>query len=411
MSLDNFYLLPLATQETVLNGPALAPPPGVVPNLDDPPNNNMLALAVGTSCLCVSTIAFALGAYSKLRLMKNIHIEDFLAFSGYALSIGFAYSSYSIVVGVGYFVHQWNIRVRDLSGILYATHIGSELYAAIMMTFKAAILLEWTRIFVPRGTRGPLYWMCHALLWINVMFYTSILIAGNTFCMPYAKLWDKTLPGTCRNGREAEDVATASFNLMSHLVILFLAQRNIWRLHLRTKKKIGVALIFAIGIFACIAAGFRLAASIQLLHSQDATYGICTVALWCHTEIMCAILVFYMPILPNVFRRWAPVIVEASSSNCCFSTSDTKGSNNPVLRNSSSHPPSAQRHTMPARQSEPTNAESWELNTYSRLPEHIHRPQPAIIRTTHFTVVEERGSDGSLSEIHQYQSPWNQHDV
>lgn len=80
------------------------------------------------------------------------------------------------------------------------------------------------------------------------MFYTSILIAGNTFCRPYAKLWDKTLPGTCRNGRQAEDVATGSFNLVSHLVILILAQRNIWKLHLRTKKKIGVALIFAIGI-------------------------------------------------------------------------------------------------------------------------------------------------------------------
>lgn len=76
MSLDNFHLLPAAQQEAILNGPALAPPPGVIPNLDNPPNSNTLALAVGISCICVSTIAVVLGTYSKLRLMKNLHIED-----------------------------------------------------------------------------------------------------------------------------------------------------------------------------------------------------------------------------------------------------------------------------------------------------------------------------------------------
>ncbi|KAI1764530.1 hypothetical protein GGR53DRAFT_308827 [Hypoxylon sp. FL1150] len=423
MSLDNFHLLPAAQQGLILNGPALSPPAGVIPDLVSPPNGNTLALAVSISCLCVSTMAFALGVYSKIRLMKNWRVEDFIAFAGYviwpllttqydtnkffqALSIGFAYSSFSIVVGTGYFVHQWNIRVKDLSSILYAIHIGSDLYAALMMCLTAAILLEWKRIFVPRGTRGHLYWMCHALVWINVMFYASILIAGNSFCKPFAKLWDKTLPGTCRDGREAVDVASGSINLASHLVILVLAQRNIWRLHLRTKKKLGVALIFAVGIFACIAAGFRLAASVKLLHSPDATYHICNVALWCHVEITCAILVFYLPILPTVFRRWAPVIA-ATSSNC-FSTNEAKSSNNPAWRTSSSQPPSDQRYGVPAVQSESTNADSWELTTYSRLPDHIRYPPAAILRTTDVTVVREHGSEENVFEMHRHNA-WSQH--
>jgi hypothetical protein len=84
-------------------------------------------------------------------------------------------------------------------------------------------------------------------LWTNVAFYTAVLIAANISCKPYAKLWDKTVPGTCNNNN-AFDVATASYNFVSDFLILLLPQRIIWRLHLKLKKKIGIAVIFAIGL-------------------------------------------------------------------------------------------------------------------------------------------------------------------
>lgn len=76
MSLDQLHLLPLAQQEAILNGPAHAPPPGVIPNLDSPPNNNALAVFAASICLVVSTVAFLIGAYAKIFCTKKIHIED-----------------------------------------------------------------------------------------------------------------------------------------------------------------------------------------------------------------------------------------------------------------------------------------------------------------------------------------------
>lgn len=66
-------------------------------------------------------VVLAFSGYVVCHTLITIHTyyntDSFLQ----ALSVGFAYSSYRIVVGVGYFVHQWNIRVRDLSDILYVS--------------------------------------------------------------------------------------------------------------------------------------------------------------------------------------------------------------------------------------------------------------------------------------------------
>ncbi|KAI8950246.1 hypothetical protein F4801DRAFT_590474 [Xylaria longipes] len=285
MSLDQLHSLPPAQQQAILNGPALAPPAGVVPNLGNPPNGNVLCLIITTFLLLVATSAFTLAGYVKLFYDKRIYLEDFFAFVGFQF---------------GLFVHQWNVRVKDLAGIFYLFHIASEPHGVCIVLFKTAILLEWVRIFVPRATRDIFFWTCHILLWSNVVFYTIILISANLSCKLYAKLWDKTLPGNC-SGNDVIDIATASYNFVSNTLILLLPQRMIWRLHLNTRKKIGIAFIFAIGI--------RYISPITTF----------TIALF--AEAVCDMLVFYVPILPkafkdarNPFRLLAPVFSRPRNS-------------------------------------------------------------------------------------------------
>ncbi|KAI0555031.1 hypothetical protein F4679DRAFT_525800 [Xylaria curta] len=303
MSLDQLHFLPPAQQQAILNGPALVPPAGVVPNLDNPPNGNVLCLIIMTILLVIATLVFTLAVYAKLIHIKKLYVEDFFAFAGFVLYVALECCVFSLIAQFGLFVHQWNVRVKDLAGILYLVHIGSELYAICLVLMKSAILLEWVRIFVPRATRGVFYWICHILLWTNVVFYTVILISANLSCAPFAKLWDKTLPGNCSTNNNAYDVATASYNFISDVLIFLLPQRIIWQLHLKTEKKIGIAIIFAIGISACTAAAYRLYASIEFLQKADATYIIGDVALGAEAEAMCAILIFYVPTLPKAFKN------------------------------------------------------------------------------------------------------------
>lgn len=76
MSLDQLHLLPPAQQEIILNGPALAPPPGVVPNMDNPPNGNGLCIAIITFLLLIATLAYAAAIYVKLCRIKKLYLEN-----------------------------------------------------------------------------------------------------------------------------------------------------------------------------------------------------------------------------------------------------------------------------------------------------------------------------------------------
>ncbi|RYP01506.1 hypothetical protein DL764_006201 [Monosporascus ibericus] len=382
MSLDQLHLLPPAQQEAILNGPAHAPPPGVTPNFEDPPNNNRLCVVF--------------------------------------LSVAFFGCMYHIVSQVGFFVHQWDIRVRDLPVMFYDIHLASDFYVIAIVLYKAAILLEWMRIFVPRDTRGAFYWISHALLWTNVVFYITMMISGSLSCTPFERLWDPTVPGTCRN-RQAYDVATGSFSLVSDIFILLLPQRVIWKLRLRRQKKIGIAVIFAVGLFACIATAFRLAASVRYLTSQDRTYGICSVALWAAAELTCAILIFSVPRIPKAIKDSPPavkkVVAYMSGSRLVSNRSEDVG--NAAWPTSRSGRPNGNTYNLinessgPHRNLGSSKGQSLELGHLPQgdndLVERV-QPQTVIIRTTHFTTSEEyeNGSDLGMQDM---LTPWNQQRV
>ena len=63
-------------QEMILNGPAMSPPPGVTPNLDNPPNRNTMAMVVSVFCIVLVTLAASARAYSRLVLLKHVKLED-----------------------------------------------------------------------------------------------------------------------------------------------------------------------------------------------------------------------------------------------------------------------------------------------------------------------------------------------
>lgn len=60
--------------DAILNGPALAPPPGVKANFDNPDNLSHPELAVLQ--LSVATVVVGLRIYTKLRVLRRMLAED-----------------------------------------------------------------------------------------------------------------------------------------------------------------------------------------------------------------------------------------------------------------------------------------------------------------------------------------------
>lgn len=60
----------------VLEGPAVAPPNGTLPNFDNPSNNNALAHGILALCLALTTVMFLLRLYARFVLIRRAHHED-----------------------------------------------------------------------------------------------------------------------------------------------------------------------------------------------------------------------------------------------------------------------------------------------------------------------------------------------
>src|SRR5262245_62007108 len=112
------------------------------------------------------------------------------------------------------------------------------------MLLKAAILLEWIRLFVPLGQRNAFFWTCHAVMWVNFIFYTACTFLELFGCRPREKLWNRLMPeGKCIN-MNILVLASSAVNLPSDIIVLLLPQRRIWTLNLSPRKRLGISALY-----------------------------------------------------------------------------------------------------------------------------------------------------------------------
>ncbi|KAI1485446.1 hypothetical protein F5X96DRAFT_659932 [Biscogniauxia mediterranea] len=409
--MDILPYLPKEQQELILDGPALAPPANVTSNFDNPPNNDGLAHGVFAVCLFFATFSFSVRIYARAIRTKKLRVEDFCTIVAYGCYIGFIYCAYRLMAEYGYFIHQWDLRVKDLIEISYILHVGGVLYSVTLPMLKSAILLEWSRIFVPLGTRNAFWWICVVLIGIQLSLMVGSVVSLCLTCIPYQKIWDITLPGKCIEKSKVE-ITTAAVHLASDLVILSLPQKVIWTLQMSVKQKLGVSVIFSLGVLACVSAAFRLAVTIQYSTAADVIYAVSSVILWALAEMTCGFIVVGMPTAPKaLYETGLATRIKEGLKSWTGKTNSTKSSTNlstfssytPKSPNPSSLYQKIDENGMPLRSLKHSpSSESTE-----HLREYKQRPNAAIIRTTQVSTREDYDYNGEVgSEQFQRQHPW-----
>ncbi|GAB1315321.1 hypothetical protein MFIFM68171_05531 [Madurella fahalii] len=302
--IQNFPNLPPAVQEQIFNGPARAPPPGVVPNFDNPPNRTSEAIAVIVLCLFLSTTAVLGRIYSKVFILKKVRLEDYLGLLAFATYIVLAWVYLDFLRICGSFVHQYNVRFRDIVEIAKLLSFGLTIsYAGALLFAKTAILLEWIHIFAPDRTRPFFYWSSYIMIMANLLLYTGSIIASAITCIPHESIYYPWVAGRCID-RKALGVVTAFFNVVLDLLILILPQPIIWSMKMHRERRLGISAIFGMGLLATACAAGRVAATFALEYAPgDSTYTISPVLLWSFPEVTCVLLVFCMPALPKTFSE------------------------------------------------------------------------------------------------------------
>ncbi|KAK3985356.1 hypothetical protein QBC44DRAFT_299469 [Cladorrhinum sp. PSN332] len=298
-----FLSLTAEQQEFFLDMPFPAPD-GVTAEVDNPPNNNNLAHVILALALFFSTCAMLLRAYARILVLKKIRIQDGFAIISFGCFVTCIYFMYRLMQSTGFWVHQWNLRIRTNKEAFLVLHFSTNFYSAAMMCIKAAILIEWINIFSPNGMRDKFWWACSITLFLNTLFYIAVIAAENYSCTPHVKIWDKLgTPGTCRVDGVGLMVAGSTFDVFSNLVILVLPQVSIWRLRLSVAKRIGVSIVFAMGAFATAGVARRTAVSIKAIKDTDYAYLSSEIYMWAVVEMMFGFIVFAAPTMPLAFKH------------------------------------------------------------------------------------------------------------
>ncbi|KAL3496536.1 hypothetical protein BJX62DRAFT_193462 [Aspergillus germanicus] len=284
----------------LLAQPALPAPSGVTPEFDNPPNDNTLAWVVTTVCTVVTTICLFLRLFTRVWLEKNVRVEEVLMVCAYGAYWGTAYAGYAMIYTPGYYVHTWNLRNEDLIRPLYLILIYGCCYSAVLPLIKSAILLDWCRIFVPVDRmRNVFWWGCMAVICLQGIWGLLCILLLNMQCRPHAAIWKFYLPSKCYSLPDVM-LTSASVQVASDIIMFFLPQRIIWRLQMNWQKKLGVSVIFGVGILASVAACFRLAHTVGFANTTDTMYLIGPLLFWACGEMTCGFFILSVPCLSKL---------------------------------------------------------------------------------------------------------------
>lgn len=115
---------------------------------------------------------------------------------------------------------------------------------------KVGIMIEWCRMFLPHGlkTKNAFFWGCAVISFVQIGAAVATIIALNLQCIPHQAIWDFTIPGAKCFKLYYLQVSSATIQLASDVGMFLLPQRVIWTLKMSWRKRMGVSVIFGLGV-------------------------------------------------------------------------------------------------------------------------------------------------------------------
>lgn len=124
------------------------------------------------------------------------------------------------------------------------TAIVQLFYGLTMGGTRASIVCLEMQIF--KFTRW-MKWICRVNLGLIACWTIYTVIQTFAMCRPFKANWDKSIPHTC--GDElASLLGIVIYGLVLDLIIFITPMPRIWNLQMPLKQKIGLTLLFAIGM-------------------------------------------------------------------------------------------------------------------------------------------------------------------
>ncbi|OHW98977.1 CFEM domain-containing protein [Colletotrichum incanum] len=218
-------------------------------------------------------------------------------------------------------------------------YIFGVLYFVSLAFIKISIIFLYFRIFPDEKFRKAL-WLTQVF---NVLLLISFVAAQLALCQPLKLAWvgwTKEIEGKCFN-RNVFIILHGAINVALDLWMLILPLTQLYGLHMQIRKKLGVMLMFSIGILAVLiirsltaVSAYRIKAVLVFAKSYNvsASADSLETALWSHIELCVGVVVACLPSTRQVWTRFFPIILKFAQNSKSVTSTELSQSSEPSVQ-------------------------------------------------------------------------------
>lgn len=188
-------------------------------------------------------------------------------------------------------------------------YAGEPLYVAVVFGTKVSLVLLYLRIW-SKDSRN-LNMACWIVIGLLTALFISFEFATIFQCIPISYNWrsliDRTAKGSCTD-RQAQIYSQAAFNIFFDVLVLLLPVPSLLKLNISWMKKLGVGIVFAVGIVVTICSIVRLTYLSKYSDSTNVTWNYTYIGLWSLLEVHLSVVCVCVPAAAGLFyRTWRHV--------------------------------------------------------------------------------------------------------
>ncbi|KAE8154331.1 hypothetical protein BDV25DRAFT_126613 [Aspergillus avenaceus] len=288
-----------------------------------PTTSDRTGLLVMASIFCVTTITVVwLRFYARKLTRIGVGPDDWLALASmfFVLALNGIFiggTAKGAITGHSPVVDNWPVTT-PLEHLAQKYKYGFQVVEKVAFALiKLSLLFLWKRMLTSIRWFQVFCWTMIAVVtaWAISFFFATVFQCGTHWDWNWAPIsWFLT---ECTNSLNMLTVFTAT-DLVTDFIIIIMPVPVIWRLHMPTRKKIGVTSIFLVGFFT-IGAGIArmyiyLVTSYDKEDNPDFIADFTLFILWSEIEVNVGMIVCCMPILGPVLGRCRDYVIVLTQS-------------------------------------------------------------------------------------------------
>ncbi|TDZ17469.1 Satratoxin biosynthesis SC1 cluster protein 4 [Colletotrichum orbiculare MAFF 240422] len=252
-----------------------------------------------------SGVLVALRLYTRVFVVRNVGVDDYLIPAALVSSIGLCIS---LVNQVNYGLGTSSDAISDERLMKFLQYLWSTIltYNLALFFCKLSIIMSYLRVFQIPTTQK----ICKGML-VVLAIYGAWTIFGSIFqCIPVQAFWGAG-QGKCLN-QQVFWFSNAGLNIATDIATCAIPIPLIKSLQISRKQKIALMMVFAVGGFVCITSIIRLSSLYEVTTSTDLLKSGVHVATWSGIEANIAIACASVPALKPLVTKLFPKLLSST---------------------------------------------------------------------------------------------------